>query len=157
MLHYLDDLDRVKVFAWADGFQKLILNKINDAHESAKNKISGVKTLAKRNNKSDLEGKRFIYGCSTAFYSFTKVDDEEEQEQEERQENKKEKDKEESEETREMSPSTWTKVMSEMCNELTAIVCRIEERDRQTRRELEEFGTNLSSLFKQMKSYMAER
>ncbi|MQL68984.1 hypothetical protein Taro_001259 [Colocasia esculenta] len=47
--------------------------------------------------------------------------------------------------------------MSEMRNELTAIVCRIEERDRQTRRELEEFGTKFGSFFKGMKSYMAER
>ncbi|MQM11421.1 hypothetical protein Taro_044329 [Colocasia esculenta] len=66
MLHCLDDLNRVKDFAWADGFQKLILNKMNDAHEAAMNKICGVKTLAKRNYKSDLEGKRFIYGCSAA-------------------------------------------------------------------------------------------
>ncbi|MQM19888.1 hypothetical protein Taro_052902 [Colocasia esculenta] len=47
--------------------------------------------------------------------------------------------------------------MSEMRNELTGVVCRIEERDRQTRRELEEFGTKLDSLFKKLKSYMAER
>ncbi|MQL98588.1 hypothetical protein Taro_031303, partial [Colocasia esculenta] len=100
MLHYLDDQDRVEDFACADGFQKLILNKMDDAHEAAKNKISGVKTLAKRNNKSDLEGKRFIYGCSTALCilvhliphseeewllsgleSSTKVDDGEEEEE----------------------------------------------------------------------------
>ncbi|MQL74026.1 hypothetical protein Taro_006382 [Colocasia esculenta] len=66
MLHCLDDLNRVKDFAWADGFQKLILNKMDDAHEAAKNKICGVKTLAKLNNKSDLQGKSFIYGCSAA-------------------------------------------------------------------------------------------
>ncbi|MQL69449.1 hypothetical protein Taro_001749, partial [Colocasia esculenta] len=77
-----------------------------------------------------------------------------EQEEEERQENKKEEDK---EETEEMSPSKWSKVMSEMRNELTCVVCRMEERDRQTRRELEEFGTKLDSIFKQLKSYMAER
>ncbi|MQM00277.1 hypothetical protein Taro_033008 [Colocasia esculenta] len=64
MLHCLDDLNRVKDFAWADGFQKLILNKMGDAHEAAINKICGVKMLAKRNYKSYLEGKRFIYGCS---------------------------------------------------------------------------------------------
>ncbi|MQM06501.1 hypothetical protein Taro_039325 [Colocasia esculenta] len=55
-----------------------------------------------------------------------------------------------------MSPSKWAKVMSKMLNELTSVVCRIEERDRQTIRELEEFGTKFGSLFKQMKSYMAE-
>ncbi|MQM14528.1 hypothetical protein Taro_047464 [Colocasia esculenta] len=66
MLHCLDDQNRVKDFAWADGFQKLILNKMGDAHEAAMNKICGVKTLAKWNYKSDLEGKRFIYGCSAA-------------------------------------------------------------------------------------------
>ncbi|MQL90884.1 hypothetical protein Taro_023477 [Colocasia esculenta] len=81
----------------------------------------------------------------------------EQEEEEERQENKKEKDREESEETGEMSPSKWSTVMSEMRNELTGVVCRIEERDRQTRRELEEFGTKLDSLFKQLKSYMTER
>ncbi|MQM21967.1 hypothetical protein Taro_055014 [Colocasia esculenta] len=56
-----------------------------------------------------------------------------------------------------MSPSKWSKVMSEMRNELTCVVCRIEERGRHTRRELKEFGTKLDSLFKQMKSYIAER
>ncbi|MQL81950.1 hypothetical protein Taro_014417 [Colocasia esculenta] len=168
MLHFLDDLNRVKDFAWADGFQKLILNKMDDAHEAAMNKICGVKTLAKRNYKLDLEGKRFIYGCSAALCillsliphseeewllsgleSSTKVvEGGEQEEEEERQENKKEKDREESEETGEMSPSKWSTVMSEMRNELTCVVCRIEERDRQTRRELEEFGTKLDSLFK---------
>ncbi|MQM11700.1 hypothetical protein Taro_044608 [Colocasia esculenta] len=206
MLHCLDDLNRVKEFAWADGFQKLILNKMGDAHEAAMNKICGVKTLAKRNYKSNLEGKRFMYGCSAALCvwllehtrlqrpinkivfpcflrwegpkkrkvqvraenlkteyillsliphceeewllsgleSSTKVVEGGEPE-EERQEKKKEKD---NEETGEMSPSKWSTVMSAMRNELTGVVCRIEERDRQTRRELEEFGTKLDSLFK---------
>ncbi|MQL73142.1 hypothetical protein Taro_005492, partial [Colocasia esculenta] len=127
MLHCLDDLDRVKDFAWADGFKKLILNKMDDAHETTKNKICGVKTLAKRNNKSDLEGKHFIYDFGnlilhskeewllSGLESSTKVDDGEEEEE------------------------------------------RIEERGRRTRRELEEFGIKLDSLFKQMKSYIAER
>ncbi|MQL83695.1 hypothetical protein Taro_016200 [Colocasia esculenta] len=56
-----------------------------------------------------------------------------------------------------MSPSKWSKVMSEMHNELTGVVCRIEERNKQTRRELKEFGIKVDSLFKQMKSYMAKR
>ncbi|MQM14214.1 hypothetical protein Taro_047141, partial [Colocasia esculenta] len=232
MLHCLDDLNRVKDFTWAAGFQKLILNKMGDAHEAAMNNICGVKTLAKRNYKSDLEGKRFMYGCSAALCmtpnnscaqvwllehtrlqtpinkivfprilrwegpkkrkvqhmaknlttdqillrliphseeewllsgleSSTKVveggEEEEEEEEEERREKKKEEDRKESEETGEMSPSKWSTVMSEICNELRGVVCRIEERDMQTRRELEEFGTKLDSLFKQLKSYMAER
>ncbi|MQL85418.1 hypothetical protein Taro_017937 [Colocasia esculenta] len=117
MLHCLDDLNRVKEFAWADGFQKLILNKMGDAHEAAMNKICGVKALAKRNYKSNLEGKCFIYGCSVALSillsliphceeewllsgleSSTKVvegGEPEEEEEEERQEKKKEKDNEE--------------------------------------------------------------
>ncbi|MQL91278.1 hypothetical protein Taro_023889, partial [Colocasia esculenta] len=82
---------------------------------------------------------------------------EEEEEEEERREKKKEEDRKESEETGEMSPSKWSTVMSEMRNELRGVVCRIEERDMQTKRELEEFGTKLDSLFKQLKSYMAER
>ncbi|MQM14839.1 hypothetical protein Taro_047775 [Colocasia esculenta] len=54
--------------------------------------------------------------------SSTKVDDGEEEEEKERQENKKNNDREESEETGEMSPSKWSKVMSEMCNKLTGVM-----------------------------------
>ncbi|MQM13985.1 hypothetical protein Taro_046910 [Colocasia esculenta] len=87
--------------------------------------------------------------------SSTKVDDG--GEEEEGKENKEEKEREECEETGEMSPSKRAKVMSEMRKELIVVVCRIEDRDKHTRRELEEFGTKLDSLFKQIKSYVAER
>ncbi|MQL90903.1 hypothetical protein Taro_023501 [Colocasia esculenta] len=147
ILHCLDDLNRVKDFAWAAGFQKLILNKMGDAHEATMNNICGVKTLAKRNYNSDLEGKRFIYGCSAALCILLRLipHSEEEwllsglesstkvveggEEEEERREKKKEEDRKESEETGEMSPSKWSTVMSEMRNELRGVVCRIEERD----------------------------
>ncbi|MQL76030.1 hypothetical protein Taro_008428, partial [Colocasia esculenta] len=83
MLHCLDDLNRVKDFAWADGFQKLILNKMNAAHEAAMNKICDVKTLALCVLLSLIPHSEVEWLLS-GLESSTKVVEEGEQEEEER-------------------------------------------------------------------------